>query len=57
MYLRLPWERINLAVLCWDCGPAPCGYDCRIVFSIEIDEKTGCEVIILHDIGTHDEVY
>jgi len=57
MYLRLPRERINLAVLCWDCGPAPCGYDCRIVFSIEIDEKTGCEVIILHDIGTHDEVY
>ncbi len=38
----------------WACS---CGYDCRIVFSLEIDEKTGCEVILLHDIGTHDEVY
>ncbi|MCY7331679.1 MAG: type II toxin-antitoxin system mRNA interferase toxin, RelE/StbE family [Pseudanabaena sp. CAN_BIN31] len=28
-----------------------CGYDCRIVFSIEPDE------IVLIDIGTHDEVY
>lgn len=34
-----------------------CGYDCRIVFSIEIDKKTEEEVIILVDIGTHDEVY
>ncbi len=28
-----------------------CGYDCRIIFSLE-DEQ-----IILLDIGTHDEVY
>jgi len=28
-----------------------CGYNCRIVFSIESDE------IVLIDIGTHDEVY
>ena len=34
-----------------------CGYDCRIVFSIEKDKKSGKEVIILLDIGTHDEVY
>jgi len=34
-----------------------CGYDCRIVFSIEQDEDTNTEVIILLDIGTHDEVY
>jgi addiction module RelE/StbE family toxin len=34
-----------------------CGYDCRIVFSIEIVQKTQEEVIILLDIGTHDEVY
>jgi addiction module RelE/StbE family toxin len=34
-----------------------CGYDCRIVFSIEISQKTQEEVIILLDIGTHDEVY
>ena len=34
-----------------------CGYDCRIVFSIEEDIETDSEVIILLDIGTHDEVY
>lgn len=34
-----------------------CGYDCRIVFSIEKDKTTDREVIILLDIGTHDEVY
>jgi addiction module RelE/StbE family toxin len=34
-----------------------CGYDCRIVFSIEIDPKTQKESILLLDIGTHDEVY
>ncbi|WP_257670231.1 type II toxin-antitoxin system RelE/ParE family toxin [Parapedobacter tibetensis] len=35
-----------------------CGYDCRIVFSIEkaIDDPAA-EVILLHDIGTHDDVY
>ena len=34
-----------------------CGYDCRIVFSLERDEETGDEVIVLLDIGTHDSVY
>jgi mRNA interferase YafQ len=34
-----------------------CGYDCRIVFSIEVDPDTQNEVIILLDIGTHDDVY
>lgn len=34
-----------------------CGYDCRIVFSIEKDVTTQREVIVLLDIGTHDEVY
>lgn len=38
----------------WACS---CGYDCRIVFSIEIDVHNGQEVILLLDIGTHDEVY
>jgi addiction module RelE/StbE family toxin len=38
----------------WACS---CGYDCRIVFSLEIDETTRGEVIVLLDIGTHDEVY
>jgi len=32
-----------------------CGYDCRIIFSIK--EQSNLEVIILIDIGTHDEVY
>ncbi|NQE34421.1 hypothetical protein E5S67_02147 [Microcoleus sp. IPMA8] len=34
-----------------------CGCNCRIVFSIEEDTETNCEVIVLLDIGTHDEVY
>jgi addiction module RelE/StbE family toxin len=34
-----------------------CGYDCRIVFSVERDQKTGKEVVILISIGTHNEVY
>lgn len=34
-----------------------CGYDCRIVFSIEQDSETNSDVIVLLDIGTHDEVY
>lgn len=38
----------------WACS---CGYDCRIVFALEQDEENGDEVIVLLDIGTHDEVY
>ncbi len=38
----------------WACS---CGYDCRIVFAFEVDDKTKDEVITLLDIGTHDEVY
>jgi len=34
-----------------------CGYDCRIIFSIKTDPDSGNEVILLLDIGTHDEVY
>ena len=34
-----------------------CGYDCRIVFAIETDQKNDEKLIILLDIGTHDEVY
>lgn len=32
-----------------------CGYDCRIVFALE--QEAGEEVIVLLDIGTHNEVY
>lgn len=38
----------------WACS---CGYDCRIVFSIEVDPISQNEVIVLLDIGTHDTVY
>lgn len=38
----------------WACS---CGYDCRIVFTVEMNSETGREVILLLDIGTHDEVY
>lgn len=34
-----------------------CGYSCRVIFSIEQDTVTNSEVIVLLDIGTHDEVY
>ena len=35
-----------------------CGYDCRIVFTIEKDLATpNTENIVLLDIGTHDDVY
>ena len=33
-----------------------CGYDCRIVSSLDKDDE-GEELIILLDVGTHDEVY
>jgi addiction module RelE/StbE family toxin len=38
----------------WACS---CGYDCRIVFAIESAIDSDEEVIILLDIGKHDEVY
>lgn len=34
-----------------------CGYDCRIVFSVEKTIKPKGEFILLVDIGTHEEVY
>jgi mRNA-degrading endonuclease YafQ of YafQ-DinJ toxin-antitoxin module len=34
-----------------------CGYDCRIIFSIETDEESGETLIILLDVGSDDEVY
>ena len=34
-----------------------CGYDCRIVFSIERNPASDDQVVVLLDIGTHDEVY
>ena len=38
----------------WACS---CGYDCRIIFSLENDPVSNKEVIVLLDVGTHDEVY
>ena len=34
-----------------------CGYDCRILFSIDRDSDSGSEFIILLDVGNHDDVY
>lgn len=34
-----------------------CGYDCRIIFSIEKDIETAQEVVVLLNIGSHDDVY
>jgi len=38
----------------WSCTVA---YDCRILFSFKKDEMTGDDLIVLIDIGSHDEVY
>lgn len=32
-------------------------YDCRIVFTFDNEPVTGEDIIVLADIGTHDEVY
>jgi mRNA-degrading endonuclease YafQ of YafQ-DinJ toxin-antitoxin module len=35
-----------------------CGYDCRIIFVVEKDPgNPNLEIILLLDIGTHDDVY
>jgi mRNA interferase YafQ len=34
-----------------------CGYDCRVLFSIDRDPETELEVIVLLDVGNHDDVY
>lgn len=35
-----------------------CGYDCRIIFTIEKDLiNSDLEIVLLLDIGTHDDVY
>ncbi len=34
-----------------------CGCDCRILFTLEVAQSNTEEVIILLDLGTHDEVY
>jgi mRNA-degrading endonuclease YafQ of YafQ-DinJ toxin-antitoxin module len=33
------------------------GYDCRIVFAKEKHPQTGAEVLLLINIGSHEEVY
>ena len=43
--------RLSSALAC------SCGYDCRIIFFLDEEVASGDEVIVLVDIGTHDEVY
>jgi addiction module RelE/StbE family toxin len=38
----------------WACSV---GYDCRIIFTLQRDLRAGKEIILLIDIGTHEEVY
>jgi addiction module RelE/StbE family toxin len=38
----------------WSCSVE---YDCRIVYKFEEDSETKEELIVLIDIGNHDEVY
>jgi mRNA interferase YafQ len=38
----------------WCCSVV---YDCRIIFAFKKDTITGDDLIILVDIGSHDEVY
>ena len=33
------------------------GYDCRIILSLEKDLETAEEIVVLLNIGSHDEVY
>ena len=37
------------------CYACSCGYDCRIVFTVEEDDNV--QTILLITIGTHDEIY
>ncbi|TVQ45674.1 MAG: type II toxin-antitoxin system mRNA interferase toxin, RelE/StbE family [Gloeocapsa sp. DLM2.Bin57] len=43
----------NLSNL-WSCSVT---YDCRIIFIFSQDEDAGESLVILVDIGSHDEVY
>jgi addiction module RelE/StbE family toxin len=38
----------------WSCSVA---YDCRIIFNLSEDENLLAMVILLIDLGSHDEVY
>lgn len=38
----------------WSCSVV---YDCRIIYALQQDKTLGETLIILIDIGTHDEVY
>jgi len=38
----------------WSCSVA---YDCRIIFTFVKDEKSAESMIILLDIGSHEDVY
>lgn len=38
----------------WSCSVT---YDCRIIFAFRKDTESGEDLIVLVDIGSHDEVY
>ena len=39
------------------CHASSCGYDCRVVFSLQADPAKGIEKIILIAVGKHENVY
>jgi addiction module RelE/StbE family toxin len=39
------------------CLACSCGYDCKIVFKVEVEKITNNTIILLITIGTHEEVY
>lgn len=50
---RLKTHKLSGELLgCYACS---CGYDCRIVFTVEEDNNV--QTILLITIGTHDEIY
>nr|VFK59883.1 MAG: hypothetical protein BECKUNK1418G_GA0071005_100937 [Candidatus Kentron sp. UNK]VFK70152.1 MAG: hypothetical protein BECKUNK1418H_GA0071006_102437 [Candidatus Kentron sp. UNK] len=57
MSLPRIWERISLSGELSGLYACICGYDCRIVFSIERNKESNSEVIVLLDIGTQYEIY
>jgi mRNA interferase YafQ len=38
----------------WSCSV---NYDCRIIFAFKRDPETGDDLLVLIDIGSHDDVY
>ena len=56
-YFSLPLKPHRLSGHLMGMLACSCGYDCRIIFSVEKGKEKIEEIILLIDIGTHNEVY